>query len=133
MHLNQNPSDEEILRFVEAWIDDLVRGDYMAAFRRTAHGSYHQWTPDLIWAVIQGYGLPDPHHSGQVFIVTPRALALGGPPQRIVERDVVRPPVWAEVWHDLPINGQWSDLTATFRVEPRDGSSVVILQEIHVF
>jgi len=133
MHLTQNPSDEAILHFVEAWIDDLAGGDYVAAFRRTEHDPYYQWTPDLMRSVVQGYGLPEPHRSGTVFTVTPRASALGGPPQRIVDRDAVRPHSLAEVWYDLPLNGEWSDLTATFRVEPRGDGSAVVLQEIHVF
>jgi hypothetical protein len=133
MHLTQNPSDEEILQFVEAWIDDLARGDYATAFRRTEHDPYYEWTPDLMLSVVQGYGLPEPHQSGTVFAVTPRASALGGPPQRIVDRDAVPPHSLAEVWYDLPLNGEWSDLTATFRVEPRGDGSAVVLQEIHVF
>ena len=133
MHLGRNPADEDILHFVEAWIDELARGDYGSAFRRTEHDAYYKWTPDLIRAVVQGYGLPEPHHSGMVFAVTPRESAKGGPPQRIVDREHVGPNVVAEVWYDLPLNGEWSDLTCTFRVEPRDDGCVVILQEVHVF
>ncbi|MBL9083725.1 MAG: hypothetical protein JNK76_18050 [Planctomycetales bacterium] len=133
MHLHQNPSDDEILRFVEEWIDDLARDDYAAAFRRTDHDPYYRWTPELMRLVVQGYGLPEPHRSGAVFAVTARASALGGPPQRVVDRDVVRPHCLAEIWYDLPLNGTWSDLTATFRVELRAEVSAVILQEIHVF
>ena len=83
--------------------------------------------------VVQGYGLPEPHRSGDVFVVTSRASALGGPPQRVVEREIVPPDSLAEVWYDLPLNGRWSDLTATFRVELRTNGSAVVLQEIHVF
>jgi len=35
--------------------------------------------------------------------------------------------------YDLPLNGNWSDLTATFRVEARADATELILQEIHVF
>lgn len=133
MHLTRNPSDEEILHFVEAWIDDLAHADYVGAFRRTEHDPYYRWTPALICSVIQGYGLPEPHPSGRVFAVTPRESALGRPPERGVRRDAIRAQALAEVWYDLPLNGEWSDLTATFRVEPRDSGSAVILQEIHVF
>lgn len=133
MHLSRNPSDEEILQFVEVWIDELARGDYAAAFGRTEHNPYHQWTPELMRSVVQGYGLPEPHRSGVEFKVTPRAAAIGGPPQRVVYRDAIRSEFLAEVWYDLPLNDEWSDLTATFRIEPRREGSVVVLQEIHVF
>ena len=133
MHFRQNPSDEEILRFVERWIDDLAKDDYHAAYARTEHDPYFAWTPDLIRTVIQCYGSLEPRRDGGVFTVTARESALGGPPQRIVDRECVCPPAFAEVWYDLPLNGEWSDLTATFRVEPGDGGSTVVLQEIHVF
>lgn len=120
MRLPHNPSDEDILHFVEAWIDDLAGGDYEAAFRRTEHDPYYQWTPDLIRLVVQGYGSSEPYPCGTVFNVTPRARALGGPPQRTVDRSVVRPHSLAEVLYDLPLNGKWSDLTATLRVEQRE-------------
>jgi hypothetical protein len=133
VHLSANPTDEEILQYVEMWIDDLARGDYEAAFARTSHDSYYEWTPDLMRKVVQGYGLPEPHRSGVVFSVTPRQLASGGPPKRKVERQAVCPPAFAAAWYDLPLNGEWSDLTTTFRVEPCDGGSKIVLQEIHVF
>ena len=133
MCLSPESSDKEILDFVEAWIDDLARGDYEAAYRRTEHDPYYQWTPELIQSVIQGYGSPTPRPGRPVYYVTARSSALGGPPQRIVDRDTERPNVLAGVWYDLPLNGEWSDLTATFSVERRDGGAVAVLQEIHVF
>lgn len=133
MHLPTNPTDQQILTFVEQWIDDLVRGDYKTAYSRTGHDSYYNWTPDLMREVINGYGLPEPRGDGRVFVVTSRQSAVGGPPQRIVDRDEIQPPAIAEVWYDLPLNGEWSDLTATFRIENREQGCIVILQEIHVF
>jgi hypothetical protein len=111
----------------------LARGEYGGAFQRTEHDPYYWWTPELIRAVVQGYGLPEPHRSGRVFTVTPRKSTHGGPPRRTVDREEIRPHAMAEVWYDLPLNGEWSDLTATFRIEPRDDGSVVVLQEIRVF
>jgi hypothetical protein len=133
MHLGAHPSDDEILRFVESWIDDLARRDYQAAFDKTAHDPYYQWTPDLMRMVIEGYGLPEPRRDRRVFHVTDRQTATGKPPQRIVDREDPRPPSFAEVWYDLPLNGEWSDLTATFRVERHGQDSVVTLEQIHVF
>jgi len=79
--------------------------------------------------VVEGYGLPERHRSGRIFVVTPRASATGGPPQRSIDRDE---PAMV-VWYNLPLNGEWSDLTATFRLEPRDATTDIVLQEIHVF
>jgi hypothetical protein len=133
MHLGASPTDEQILAFVEAWIDELARGDYQAAYARTAHDSYYAWTPKLIREVIEGYGLPEPRPTGKVFRVTERHLAKGKCYHRLVDRENVPASVLAEVWYDLPLNGEWSDLTATFRVERCESGCVVTLQEIHVF
>ena len=124
-------TDDEILRLVEAWIDDLTRGDYEAAFDRTRHDPYYKWTPALIEAVIGGYGLPEPHPSGTRYVVTSRVSAHGTRHCGI-DRDNVRAPTRAHVHYDLPLNGEWSDLTATFRVEDVEGSVVLVLEEIHV-
>jgi hypothetical protein len=130
---DQHIDDDGILRAVEAWIDDLARGDYDTAFARTRHDPYYQWTPDLIRRVIAGYGLLERHPSGAVFMVTPRGSAAGHPHYRCVERDARPPGALAVVLHDLPLNGEWSDLTVTFRVEPKDDTFELVLEEIHVF
>jgi hypothetical protein len=132
--LRAEASDAEVLRVVEAWIDDLARGDYAGAFARTRHDPYYGWTPELIARVVGGYGSPDAHPSAVRYAVTDRAAARGRPHYREVDRDGALPPVVARVWHDLPLNGAWSDLTATFRVErSADDGLDVILEEIHVF
>ena len=118
---------------MEDWVDDLEREDYGAAFSRTGHDSYYRWTPDLMRAVVAGYGLPEPHPSGVVFRVTSRVTAAGKPHHREVDRHNVPPTAIAEVWYDLPLNGEWSDLTATFRVEARADGEELLLEEIHVF
>jgi hypothetical protein len=125
-------TDDEILHLVEAWIDDLARGDSQSAFDRTRHDPHFEWTPALIEAVINGYGLPEPHPSGTRYTVTIRTSALGAPRHEI-DRSDAQAPVLAYVRYDLPLNGEWSDLTATFRVEDVDGSVDLVLEEIHVF
>ncbi len=125
-------ADEELLRRVEEWIDDLARGDFAAAFARTKHDPYYGWTPELIERVIAGYGLPEPHPSGARYAVTSRASARGHPHTREVERETSLPVV-ARVHHDLPLNGEWSDLTASFRVERGASGMDMFLEEIHVY
>ena len=130
---SQPPTDAEILAVVDAWVDDLACEDYDTAYARTKHDPYYAWTPDLIRAVIEGYGLPESHPSREVFKVTDRNFAKGRPHYRTVERLEIPDSSLAEVWYDLPLNGEWSDLTATFRVARSDDSVVIILEQIHVF
>lgn len=128
--LSADPSDAEIIAAIERWVDDLASYDYESAFGRTEHDSYYGWTPALIEAVIQGYGLPEPAHDGP-FVVTAR-LSASGQPRVIIERDEAADDVLAHVSYDLPLNGEWSDLTATFVVERRPSGAVIVLHEIHV-
>ncbi|MGK5007680.1 hypothetical protein [Janthinobacterium sp. LB2P70] len=135
MHLPAAPSDTQILDTIDAWIADLARGDYACAHARTAHDAYYGWTPALLRAVIEGYGLPEPYADGTVYRVTPAAQASGAPHARCVERPAgeVGGAAIAEACHSLPLNGAWSDLTATFRVDGTALGGTLVLQEIHVF
>lgn len=36
------------------------------------------------------------------------------------------------VYFDLPLNGEWSDLTAIFRLEHDKENLLLVLEEIHV-
>ncbi|GAB4217658.1 MAG: hypothetical protein OHK0012_22890 [Synechococcales cyanobacterium] len=133
MILSKSPTDSEILALIDCWVDDLVREDYHTAYSRTDHDPCYSWTPDLIRAVIEGYGLPEPHPCGEIFRVTARQTATGKQHYRTVDRTHIPQTSIAEVWYDLPLNGGWSDLTVTFRVEPRDAATVLVLEQIHVF
>ncbi|WP_426088863.1 hypothetical protein [Janthinobacterium sp. PSPC1-1] len=135
MHLPAAPSDTRILDIIDAWIADLARGDYACAHARTAHDAYYGWTPALLRAVIEGYGSPEPYADGTVYRVTPVALASGAPHERCVERPDGQDgaATIAEARHSLPLNGAWSDLTATFRVESAASGATLVLQDIHVF
>ena len=68
-----------------------------------------------------------------VFAVSRRTDTPGQPFHRLVDRKAANQDEIAEVWCDLPLNGAWSDLTATFSVQQRIGHAVLVLQQIHVF
>ena len=132
MTLSFHPADEEILCAVEAWIDDLSRGDFDSAYARTDHDKYYQWSPELMRSVIEGYGSPLSAEPKRKSSVTSRTLALGEAPRRVVDREAMPPNSIAYVEYRLPLDGIWSDLSATFRVEPRETGSALVLEEIHV-
>jgi hypothetical protein len=128
-------TDEDILRFIDSWVDDLARGDFVAAYDKTDHDSETEWTPSLMEKVIAGYGMieerGDP--SRERFRVTPRESATGKHFHREVDHNLQPPGAFAVVWYDLPLNGEWSDLTATFRLERKSDGIRVVLEEVHVF
>ena len=133
MTLSSHPTDDEILDTVETWIDDLARKDFKAAFARTDHDKYFGWSPALIEAVVQGYGLPGTTKQGRKCEVSSRSSSAGVPHRRVVNRNELPLNSIASVEYSLPLDGMWSDLTATFRLEAREHGSVLVLEEIHVF
>ncbi len=133
MMLSVNATDSEILDFVEKWVGDLVREDYVSAYNRTNHDPYYEWTPELIEKVINGYGLPESHRSGEIFKVTAISEVNGENPWCDVDREHCENNRLGYVYYNLPLNGEWSDLTASFRLERQGKNLIVVLQEIHVF
>lgn len=128
-------SDEDLLSGARKWVDLLAEARSADAFMLTAHDSYYSWTPDLIQSVIAGCGLP--HELGNhKYRISKTSETKGGPsPRWEVDR-------WQEaepssrigfVWIDLPVEGEWSDLTATFEVLQHDNHLVLVLNDIRVF
>ncbi len=135
VRLAPDAADADILRIANRWAALLAEEDYGAAYGMTAHEPDFAWTPALIGTVINGYGSPEPHPDGP-FRVTDLEAATGGPtPRHAVEwfDPVANAGRLGSVWFDLPLNGAWSDLTATFAIWKPDDRIVLALNEIHVF
>lgn len=126
------PTEAQVFQLLDRWIDDLARGDYAGALARTEQDSYYSWSPALLQAVIEGYGLPEPHPSGESFTVTARAAASGSRSEYRVDWDG-QPPVLARAYSSIPLNGEWSDLSVSCRIEARGKEAVAVLEEVHVY
>ncbi len=62
--------------------------------------------------------------------VTPLDTATGGPtPRHEVDRF---DDASGHIWYDLALNGQWSDVTATFYFDRNGDTLVLTLDDIHV-
>ena len=123
--MNLDPKDEDILAAVEAWADVLATADYSKAISLIA--ALPHWSADLLERVITNYGDPT-KPPGQHRVTAPRQ-ATGKAPTHEVDRfhDGV-----VEAWYDLPLDGEWSDLTATLVVKRREADSILELQDIHI-
>ncbi len=136
-----NASDEQLLELVRSWATLLANEDYRAAFELTDHDPYYRWTPELIQTVVQNYGSVEPLVDRAMFKVSPLDSAVGGPtPRQEVQRfenprrlGGERLPVLGNIWFDLPLNGEWSDLTATFEIQESEDGVSLVLNDIHVF
>jgi len=132
MPLARNSADEELLAEVHAWIELLSEGNFANALQRIPGEQDEAWTPQLLEQVVAGYGLPRPHPRGVRFQVTSPGNAAGAVQVALVEREVLPPGALAYVEHSLPLNGQWSDLTATFVLYPSESKASLRLREVHV-
>ncbi len=128
--LSLDADDATILAAVRDWVALLVEERYREAYDYLSHAWGDQWSPQLIETVIHNYGSVEPLQDGTTYRVTPLDTATGGPaPRHEVDRfDDAR----GHVWFDLPLNGQWSDVTATLYVNRSDDTLVLILDDIHV-
>lgn len=121
-------SDEELFSFIDQWVLLLEREDYDAAFAWTDHVPHMGWTADLLRLVIKAYGEASPD----------QRVTLEGVPTDISQHKAIdwwtgeRQRELGNIWYDLNIDGEASDLTALFELERRDGIVVVALDEITV-
>ncbi|MGC4102958.1 hypothetical protein [Ferruginibacter sp.] len=130
----------EIETAILQWIELLAVEDYTGAFDLTLHDPYYQWTPELLKKVIEGYGLPDEIEN--VYKVTKAEDSVIANGQHIYKdvEFVDRPSglrkgdlfLVGEAFFDLPLNGNWSDLTATFKIFSNENYSALELNEIRV-
>ena len=121
-------SDPELIAFVDRWATLLEQDDYEAAFAFTDHTPEMGWTPSLVREVIQCYGDANPHQ---------RVTVAGVPTDVTQRKKVLRWPTnahgyFGEIWYDLNIDGQASDLTATFDLKWAEHGVTVHLNDIHV-
>lgn len=133
--LQRNATDEQILAAVAEWTELLVNGDVEAANAFLMHESEAPfWTPALIRDAITNYGSFEPRADRRQFWVTSPRTATGKTPRQEVTRHPTHPGresnYVAEVWFDLPLNGTWSDVAATFLVKEIDRGLVFELDDI---
>lgn len=137
--LPASATDEQILQVAREWAEALARDDYQEAFDMTAHDPYHGWTPVLMRTVVQNYGSIEPLADGSIYRVTALGTAEGGStPRHEVNRrsadvDAHETQEIGSIWFDLPLDGEWSDLTATFEIRSNGNALHLVLNETHVF
>jgi len=122
-----------VINLIEKWVADLANEDYDSAYNRTSQDPYYRWTPELMKSVINGYGLPEPHPSSEVFKVTSITNAKGENRRQKVEPGKYNDNRIGYVHYDWPLNGKWSDLIASYRLEKQGNELTVIFETIHVF
>ena len=132
IRISQNATDAEIRDAIGGWIDLLVADRYEEAHEMMFRFPDDTWTPDMMRTVVRHYGFTEPRKDEQTFRVTPRAEAIERRRRGHYE-DIE----WFEdgggVAHfDLPLNGEWSDVTAIIDIVKHGEERVLRLNDIHV-
>ena len=131
---------KEIESIILRWIDFLASDNYIEAYNLTSHDPYYGWSPDLLKNIIQEYGSPS-EGEGIRCKVSDWRTALPVSSSRYRDINVFEEPiiqegsstvVLGEVHYDLPIDTQWSDLTATFKIRQDRDKVTLELNDIHV-
>jgi hypothetical protein len=130
--LPKGADDEQIRQAVRGWIEVLAQDRYDEAFSMLFRYRNDPWTPELMRNAIANYGCGQPQADGRVFRVTPPGDAIQRGSRKRYE-DVE----WFEdgegVAHfDLPLNGEWSDVTAVLDILPMEDGLVLRLNAIEV-
>ena len=130
----------KIERTIHYWLHLLANEDYAEAFALTEHNAYFGWTPELIKSYINGYGLP--YEQGDtVYKVTDWKTAYTGNIKHYKDIELFNNPINHDnskfkiigiVHYDLPLNGEWSDLTTIFKILQADNYITLELNDIHV-
>jgi hypothetical protein len=139
--LQLDADDDEILAVCREWVDLVAAGRFRDAidmlYIPASYDPSQHWTPESLQTYIGNYGSWDPLADGSVVRVTPIETARipADAPGRQPHANVVRPssdPRAGSVDLDVPLDGEWSDLTAQFEFAPVDGGIGISLYDLHV-
>jgi hypothetical protein len=131
-------TDAAVLAVIEQWVGLLVEERFDDAMAMLVPSG--TWTPDLLATVVRNYGTVDPRDDGRTFSVTPIAAAGGDGPRfevtwcdpPLANRLDYAPDLLGHARYDLPLDGQWSDVTAGFEIVLLPEGAVLALDDVHV-
>jgi hypothetical protein len=131
-------SREIVLGIVRGWVDVLAAQDFQTVFEELGYSiSSAEPNVERITKAIQYYRSPDYYPGVTTFTVSDWRTAHGGnpePQQKVIWYKPNTVGMAGAVAFDLPLNGQWSDLTADFVFfdnDNPDGGYTLRLEEIH--
>jgi hypothetical protein len=134
-------TDAETLAACREWID-LVADGRMADATDMLHlpdryADSQRWTTESLHTYIANYGSWDAWPDDRTWMIT--AIATARVPADLTNSyaraDVVRldaDPRSGSAWLDVPLNGEWSDLTVQFEFEPVGHGTGLSLYDLHV-
>jgi hypothetical protein len=134
LDVDSRPVDAQLVSFVRQWFDLMADGRASAACALLDEPNSYgiRWTPEQILAVVHetfgaGTAFGAQHPGGPVFT---RPAETAGNPHANFGSIADDSGFWID--HAVPLNGQWSDLTAQFEFLRRGDRLAVVLHDLHV-
>lgn len=131
--LSKDSLEIDVINFVRKFVNLLAEEKYVEAFEMTYNNLEREMSPDLIKALIEGYGFAEPveNNTEPPLRVTHLSKMNVPEPKHQIdwyksEREI------GAVHYDLPLNGEWSDLTAIFDIYNVENGIALSLYDIHV-
>ena len=134
------PIEADVIEFANRWTDKLVRQDYETAFEMlhlVTEYPGRSWvrSPDELETWISNYGSDTPLEDEPPYVVTDIATAGGA--QWDNDCDLLSdseryPGCIGRLDWSLPLNGEWSDLQASFDLVKVEGRAVFVLVALRV-
>ena len=132
--LPKDATDEDIINVVRDFVNLLAKERYVEAFEMMYRNSKDEMSPELIKRLIEGYGFDE--SVKDVFRVTSLEEMKNQEPEFQIDwLESVKgekPREIGTIHYDLPINGEWSDLTAIFDVYELENGIALSLYDIHI-
>jgi hypothetical protein len=134
-------TDAEILAACREWVDLAADGRLADAIEMlhipARYDESQHWTTESLRRYVGNYGSWDPWPDGRTWEITPvdSARAPDDQPNFQPHADLIRfdaDPRSGSAELDLPLNGEWSDLTAQFEFEPVGDGTGLSLYDLHV-
>ena len=128
-------SESAIKNLVFLWCDSLSKQEFDVAYGLTTHEP--DFTIETLKALVKNYGFVEDRPDEKMFVITDRKFAKGKPREIEISwwkpKKVDQETYLGIVHFDLPLNGEWSDLTAIFNVlQQGEESCYLKLTDIHV-
>jgi hypothetical protein len=139
--LPADATDAEILAACREWIDLVADGRLADAIEMLhvpdQYDESRRWTAESLQTYIANYGSWDAWPDDRTWKIT--AIATARVPADLANSharaDLIRldaDPRSGSAWLDVPLNGEWSDLTAQFEFEPIGDGTSLSLYDLHV-
>ena len=125
IRLPLDATDEDLLAFADRWAERMAAEDYAGAFVLTGHDPAFDHSPEWLAASIRGYHEARPRQHVTMD-------GSGDPNREVYRRPVNADGDAGDIWYDLYIDNELSQMTATFWLRVESGGLDIWLSDIHV-